>query len=68
MILCRLAWQRAKKDHDSLSCFNPDITVHDCKLRVDGINKYLDNLSFRFDHVFSEQESTETVRYALAEE
>ena len=44
----------AKNDHDSVTCCNPVVVVHDCKLRVDGITKYLDNNSFRLDHVFHE--------------
>ncbi|CAM9960373.1 unnamed protein product [Ectocarpus fasciculatus] len=46
--------ERARKDHDAVSCFNPEVTVHDCKLRVDGISKYLDSVGFRFDHAFGE--------------
>lgn len=37
-----------RHDHDSVSCSNPIVTVHDCKLRVDGISKYLDNVAFEF--------------------
>ena len=44
----------ARSDHDSVTCLNPEVTVHDCKLKVDGITKYLDNTSFRLDHVFHE--------------
>jgi kinesin family protein 2/24 len=50
-----------KYDHDSVSCGNPVVTVHDCKFRVDGISKYLDNVSFEVDHTFSEEESTADV-------
>lgn len=54
--------QRARKDHDAVSCFNPEVTVHDCKLRVDGISKYLDSVGFRFDHAFGEEEDNQLVR------
>jgi len=26
-----------KKDHDSVTCSNPNVIVHDCKYKVDGI-------------------------------
>lgn len=44
-----------------MSCFNPEVTVHDCKLRVDGISKYLDSVGFRFDSVFGEEDSNQMV-------
>ena len=28
---------------DCISCVNPTITVHECKFKVDGITKYIDN-------------------------
>ena len=41
--------------------------VHDCKLRVDGITKFLDNTDFAFDHTFGEEDSTEELyRYTAA--
>lgn len=51
----------AKNDHDSVTCDNPLVVVHDCKLRVDGITKYLDNSSFRLDHTFHENDTTEDI-------
>jgi len=39
--------------------------VHNCKLRVDGITKFLDNQPFEFDHAFGEDDGTEAV-YAFA--
>ena len=36
--------------------------MHDCKLRVDGISKYLDSVGFRFDHAFGEDETNQLVR------
>ena len=35
--------------------------MHTAKFRVDGITKYLDHNSFRFDHAFDETTSTEEV-------
>jgi hypothetical protein len=37
------------------------VIVHDCKLKVDGIHKYLDNTAFQFDHTFHEENTTEEV-------
>lgn len=39
------------KDWDSVTCMNPRVVVHAPKLKVDGITKYLDNMTFEFDHV-----------------
>lgn len=50
-----------KNDHDSVSCLHPNVWVHSAKLRVDGISKYLDHNSFRFDHAFDETTSTDEV-------
>ena len=46
-------------DYDSVTCLNPQVTVHNCKLKVDGISKYLDNNTLEFDHTFGEDDSTE---------
>ena len=36
---------------DCVSVANPTILVHECKFKVDGITKYLDNQEFHFDNV-----------------
>jgi len=56
-----------RNDHDIVTCFNPMVVVHNCKLRVDGITKYLDNQAFQFDHAFSEGSSTEEVYFHIAQ-
>lgn len=28
---------------DCVSCSNPTITVHECKYKVDGVTKFVDN-------------------------
>ena len=38
--------ERARKDHDSVTCHHPVVWVHSAKLKVDGITKYLDHSSF----------------------
>jgi kinesin family protein 2/24 len=50
-----------RSDYDSVTCRNPNVSVHFCKLKVDGITKYLDNTDFRFDHTFGETSTTEEV-------
>ncbi|EWM30551.1 kinesin motor domain containing protein [Nannochloropsis gaditana] len=55
------AKERKRKDYDAVTCFNPVVMVHDCRLRVDGITKYLDNTDFAFDHTFDEEDSTEAL-------
>ena len=50
-----------KQDYDSVTCLNPVVTVHDSKLKVDGISKYLDNTSYEVDHSFDEESTTEDI-------
>jgi len=55
-----------KGEIDVVSCSNPNITVHDCKYKVDGITKYIDNQQFEFDNSFSHDESNEDMyRYSV---
>ena len=53
--------ERSKNDHDSVTCLNPEVWIHGAKLRVDGITKYLDHNSFKFDQAFDENASTDQV-------
>eukprot|EP00579_Thalassiosira_antarctica_P010054 CAMPEP_0201913946 /NCGR_PEP_ID=MMETSP0903-20130614/4261_1 /ASSEMBLY_ACC=CAM_ASM_000552 /TAXON_ID=420261 /ORGANISM="Thalassiosira antarctica, Strain CCMP982" /LENGTH=613 /DNA_ID=CAMNT_0048449253 /DNA_START=13 /DNA_END=1854 /DNA_ORIENTATION=- len=53
--------ERKKKEHDAVTCLHPTATVHTAKLRVDGYSKYCDHNSFKFDHAFDEESSTEDV-------
>mmetsp|Transcript_48376 Transcript_48376/g.89712 ORF Transcript_48376/g.89712 Transcript_48376/m.89712 type:complete len:282 (-) Transcript_48376:21-866(-) len=55
--------ERKKRDHDSVTCLHPTVWVHSAKLRVDGISKYLDHASFRFDHSFDEASTTEDIYF-----
>lgn len=56
-----------KIDHDSVSCHHPLVAVHDCKLKVDGITKYLDNTLFHMDHTFHEDNSTADIYVSAVE-
>jgi len=41
--------------------------VHECKIKIDGITKYLDDSDFIFDNTFSENNSSEDVfSYSVA--
>ncbi len=46
---------------DAVSSANPKIRVHECKFKVDGITKYIENHDFQFDNTFSHEESTESL-------
>lgn len=37
--------------------------VHECKYRVDGITKFVENSEFEFDNTFSNEESTEELYF-----
>ena len=50
-----------KQDYDSVTCMNPVVTIHDSKLKVDGISKYLSNSSFEMDHTFDEDSETQDI-------
>lgn len=43
---------------DAISCCNPMIRVHEPKLKVDGITKFVENHTFEFDNIFDEREET----------
>ena len=45
--------EQANGEIDNISCINPNITVHECKIKVDGITKYLEDHQFYFDNTFS---------------
>ena len=46
---------------DCVSSVNPKVVVHECKLRVDGITKYVEDTTFTFDNTFSESEDSKDV-------
>lgn len=53
--------ERAKLDHDSISCYHPKVWVHSAKFKVDGITKYLTHTGFQFDHAFGEESTTDKI-------
>lgn len=46
-------------DIDIVSCVNPAIIVHECKYKVDGITRFVDNQGFQMDNTFGETATTE---------
>ena len=46
---------------DCVSSSNPKVVVHECKLRVDGITKYIEDTNFSFDNTFNEIETSDDV-------
>jgi kinesin family protein 2/24 len=51
---------------DCVSTVNPRIFVHECKIKVDGITKYIEDQEFCFDNSFGDDVSTEDVyRYTV---
>ena len=46
---------------DCISALNPKLCVYDCKMKIDGITKYIDSTEFHFDNVFHEKESTQSL-------
>jgi kinesin family protein 2/24 len=46
---------------DCVSTINPSLYVHECKMKIDGITKYVEDHEFLFDNVFGDNRSTEEV-------
>lgn len=56
----------ANGEIDSVSCLNPSIFIHEPKMKIDGITKYIEDHEFTFDNVFGDHENTETVyKYSI---
>lgn len=56
--------ERKKRDHDSVTCFQPKVWIHSAKFKVDGITKYLTHTPFQFDHAFGEESTTDQIYVA----
>ena len=46
---------------DNISALNPKLIVHECKVKIDGFTKYLEDHEFYFDNTFNESETTEEI-------
>jgi kinesin family member 2/24 len=44
---------------DAVSTSNPNVVVHEPKVKVDGITKYVQDTSFQFDNTFNENENSQ---------
>lgn len=49
---------------DAVSAANPIVRVHECKFKIDGITKTVENHDFVFDNAFSHGESTDSLYVA----
>ncbi len=53
------AYELGNGEIDCVTCQHPYIAIHECKYKVDGITKFIDNSEFTFDNSFAEDESNE---------
>jgi kinesin family member 2/24 len=53
----------ADGDIDVVSVTNPKILIHDCKYKVDGVTKMIDNSEFKFDNSFGDDQTNEEVYF-----
>ena len=44
---------------DCVSTSNPKVVVHEPKVKVDGITKYIQDVNFKFDNAFNENENSQ---------
>ena len=44
---------------DCVSTSNPKVVVHEPKVKVDGITKYVQDVNFQFDNTFNENENSQ---------
>ena len=44
---------------DAVSISNPKVVVHEPKIKVDGITKYIQDTNFQFDNTFNENENSQ---------
>ena len=51
---------------DCISVINPRTIIHECKVQVDGITKYIEDHEFYFDNSFNENDDTnEVYKYTI---
>lgn len=49
----------ANAEIDTVTSLNPRLYIHECKIKIDGITKYIEDHEFHFDNVFNDDETTE---------
>lgn len=52
---------------DCITCKNPRIFVHECKTKIDGIHRYIDDQEFYFDNVFNDDATSDEIFYTSLE-
>ena len=50
---------------DCVSVVNPRIYIHECKVQIDGITKYLEDHEFYFDNTFGDNDETSVGKLIL---
>jgi len=53
--------EKSRGNIDCVSILNPICLIHECKFKVDGITKYLENHQFCFDNTFSENNNSDEI-------
>lgn len=48
---------------DIVSVSNPKISIHDCRFKVDGVTKIIDNTDFKFDNCFGEHDTNQELYF-----
>ena len=48
---------------DVVSVVNPKIVIHDCRYKVDGVTKTIENNDFKFDNSFDEHDTNEELYF-----
>ena len=50
---------------DVISVSNPRIVVHDCRYKVDGVTKVVENTEFKFDNSFAADQTGSGKTYTM---
>ena len=53
--------EQANSEIDCVSVINPRTYIHECKIQIDGITKYLEDHEFYFDNSFGDASTTKDV-------
>ena len=56
-------YELADGEIDTVSVSNPKIIVYDCRFKVDGVTKMIDNSEFKFDNSFGEESTNEELYF-----
>lgn len=56
-------YELADGEIDVVSVSNPKIIVHDCRYKVDGVTKTIENTDFKFDNAFDDVQTEEELYF-----